>query len=264
MEFIFLIVSFVSSVIGSICGIGGGVIMKPLLDALKVMGISSISFLSGCTVLTMSFISVMKNRKGGKSSIDIGLGTPLAIGAAAGGLIGKSIFEYACRFFSTSDKVGLLQSGLLAIITIGTLLYTIFDQRITKKHITNKAACVLIGILLGMLSSFLGIGGGPINLMFLSFFFSMEMKKAAVNSLYIILFSQIASLLQTLLSGTIPQFKLQFLILMVAGGILGGNLGHVLNKKISAKTVHTLFCVVMILIILINIYNTGRFGGIFN
>ncbi|MEI3183290.1 MAG: sulfite exporter TauE/SafE family protein [Lachnospiraceae bacterium] len=39
------------------------------------------------------------------------------------------------------------------------------------------------------MSSFLGIGGGPINLVVLLYFFSMDTKAAAQNSLYIILFS---------------------------------------------------------------------------
>ena len=46
-----------------------------------------------------------------------------------------------------------------------------------------------MSITLGILSSFLGIGGGPINLVVLFFFFSMDTKTAAQNSLYTILFS---------------------------------------------------------------------------
>ena len=51
---IFLGVSFCASVVGAICGIGGGVLIKPLLDAFGVLSVASISFLSGCTVLSMS------------------------------------------------------------------------------------------------------------------------------------------------------------------------------------------------------------------
>ena len=51
---IFLAVSFGASVVGAICGIGGGVLIKPLLDAFGVLSVASISFLSGCTVLSMS------------------------------------------------------------------------------------------------------------------------------------------------------------------------------------------------------------------
>ena len=57
---VFFLVSILSSIVGSICGIGGGVIIKPVLDAVGIMSVSSISFLSGCTVLAMSIVSVYK------------------------------------------------------------------------------------------------------------------------------------------------------------------------------------------------------------
>lgn len=42
----------------------GAVIIKPVLDAVGVMSVSSISFLSGCTVLAMSVVSVYKKYPG--------------------------------------------------------------------------------------------------------------------------------------------------------------------------------------------------------
>lgn len=46
----------------------------------------------------------------------------------------------------------------------------------------NQVLASIAGSVLGIFSSFLGIGGGPINLMILSFFFSMDTKTAAFNS----------------------------------------------------------------------------------
>ena len=77
---IFLGVSFFASVVGAICGIGGGVLIKPLLDAFGVLSVASISFLSGCTVLSMSCYSVIKAKKSKDSLVDMKIGTPLAIG----------------------------------------------------------------------------------------------------------------------------------------------------------------------------------------
>ncbi len=37
-------VSLLASIVGSICGIGGGVIIKPVLDAMNVMSVSCIQF----------------------------------------------------------------------------------------------------------------------------------------------------------------------------------------------------------------------------
>ena len=55
---LYFIVCFVASVAGAICGIGGGVIVKPVLDVFGWDSVSTISFLSGCMVLTMSCYSV--------------------------------------------------------------------------------------------------------------------------------------------------------------------------------------------------------------
>ena len=61
-------------------------------------------------------------------------------------------------------------------------------------QVKNSLVCVAVGLTLGIMSSFLGIGGGPINLVVLYFFFSMETKVAAQNSLYIILIFQITGI----------------------------------------------------------------------
>ena len=43
MYFAFFLVSFLASIVGAICGIGGGVIMKPLLDATGILSVSAIN-----------------------------------------------------------------------------------------------------------------------------------------------------------------------------------------------------------------------------
>ena len=128
-------------------------------------------------------------------------------------------------------------------------------------RVENAAACVAIGLVLGIFSSFLGIGGGPINLVVLFYFFSMDTKTAAQNSLYIILFSQITSLLNTLVTGTVPEFSIWLLVLMAIGGILGGMCGRVINKRIESRVVDKLFILLMAVIIGINIYNIYQFMG---
>ena len=93
MVIVFFLVSILSSLAGSICGIGGGVIIKPVLDATGIMSVSSISFLSGCTVLAMSVVSVYKNVRAKSAKLDVKIATALAVGAAVGGVIGKMMFQ---------------------------------------------------------------------------------------------------------------------------------------------------------------------------
>lgn len=258
--FLFFMISFLASIVGAICGIGGGVIIKPLLDSFGILDVKTISFLSGCTVLAMSTYSFVVAKVKKESLVDMKIGTPLAIGAAVGGVVGKSLFQALVRSFD-QNYVGAIQAGCLLIVTLGTLIYTIYKSKIKTYHITNLAVCLFVGFFLGILSSFLGIGGGPINLVVLFFFFSMPTKVAAQNSLYIILFSQITSLLNSIVTSTIPVFSAFLLILMVIGGILGGFYGRKINKKIDSHKVDILFIGLMAVIILINIYNMYRFLG---
>ena len=150
--------------------------------------------------------------------------------------MGKWLFSYVKSLSSDPNKVELYQALCLLIVTFGTLIYTIYKAKIKTYKVDNAVVCILIGIFLGIMSSFLGIGGGPINLVVLFFFFSMSTKIAAENSLYVIFFSQIASLISTLVTGSVPDFQPGVLLLMVAGGIAGGICGRAINKKINEKT----------------------------
>ena len=257
MDILFFVVAFLSSIVGAICGIGGGVVIKPVLDMLQMGAPATINFLSGCTVLSMSLYSVSKALRSGDSKVEMSTGTPLALGAALGGVVGKEMFSAVKAFFDGSPMVGGVQAIALGIITLGTLLYTLNKSHIKTRTTSNKLICVVIGLLLGIMSSFLGIGGGPINLVVLGYFFSMDTKTAAANSLYIILFSQLASLIATLISG-VPKFRILALILMVAGGIGGGIVGRKLNKKMDNRAVDKLFIGLMVLIVGICVYNAVR------
>lgn len=256
---VFFIVCFGASIVGAICGIGGGVIIKPVLDAFGVLDVAAISFLSGCTVLSMTTYSVAKSKLSGESHVEKTTGIPLAVGAAFGGLAGKWMFSFVASLSADKDKVGAVQAICLMIVTVGTLVYTLYKDRIKTYKINNVSVCIVIGLFLGILSSFLGIGGGPINLVVLFFFFSMTTKTAAENSLYIIFFSQIASLLSSIVTKSVPEFQWGVLVLMVIGGIMGGICGRSLNKKIEEKTVDKLFIGLMVVIILINVYNIYKF-----
>ncbi len=87
----------------------------------------------------------------------------------------------------------------------------------------------------------------------------MNTKIAAQNSLYIILFSQITSLFNTLFTHTVPEFHVILLILMASGGLLGGIVGRKINKQIDSNTVNKLFIGIIVAIMFICIYNIFQF-----
>lgn len=263
MSVILFLLSTATSVIGSICGIGGGVLTKPFLDAMGLMGVSAASFLSGLTVLSMAIISVWKNLRGGLGEFDRRTTPALALGAAAGGVIGKIAFSAIRQAAGSEALVGLTQSVVLGLITLGTMAYMALRNRdkIQMFQVRQLWASLAIGLGLGVISSFLGIGGGPINLAVLSYFFSMGMKKSAINSMAIILLSQATSLVQTLTTGSVPEFSTPYLLAMVAGGVVGGFLGQRINRCLCEQKVSKLYNGLLIAIVAVCIYNAVRFSA---
>ena len=136
----------------------------------------------------------------------------------------------------------------------------------------NPVALLALGFALGTLSSFVGIGGGPMNLAVLFFFLSMPTKVAAQNSLYMILISQTASLIMTFMKGNVPKALYQevdpglwvMLIGMMICGVYGGIVGKKINKKMPSATVDKLFVFLILVIMALcvwNIYTKLGFGA---
>ena len=259
---IFFAVSILASVVGAICGVGGGVFMKPALDAVGVLPVNTITFLSTCTVISMTSYNVissaMNTKKGGSDNlIDWNLTTWLAIGSAIGGVIGKYVYDIIKNASPDKEMVGGYQAIALLIAVFLTLIYTLNKKKCKSFHVKNPFALVFLGFALGTLSSFVGIGGGPMNLAVLYFFLSMPTKTAAQNSLYMILISQAASLIMTFVQGSVPEALYKnaapglwvMLIGMMLCGVYGGIVGKKINKKIPSSTVDRLFvlliCVIM-------------------
>ena len=93
-----------------------------------------------------------------------------------GGVAGSQIFQYLQDISTDPEAVGNIQAVFMVGMMTVVILYTLFSSRLESGHVKNKLACALLGGALGMLSAFLGIGGGPLNLAVLSLFFSMNTK----------------------------------------------------------------------------------------
>lgn len=261
MYIILFLVAFSMSTIGSVCGIGGGVIIKPALDALDIMDVSAISFLSSCTVLSMALVSVTSSLIQRKIRYGYGATPYIAVGAAAGGVIGKFFFQKLKTIFGNENGIGLVQSLLLGILMLLVFIYLRRSQSkgMKKQRAQGHCSCVAVGLILGACSAFLGIGGGPLNVAILVYFFAMDAKEAAANSLIIICFSQTASLLQILFSRSEIHFETPALLMMILGGVLGGTIGP--NMRSYMKNEHVSVCmnVINLLVVGVCFYNAFRF-----
>lgn len=251
-------ICLIASTVGSIVGAGGGVIIKPVLDMIGILPVSTVSFCSGCTVLIMAVCSLLRDRKS-SVKLELRTSTILAIGAVLGGLTGKWMFEQVRSGFGSEQLLGSIQSIVLTIITIGVFVYVCNKDRLPSLQVRNIAVTALIGILLGIISSFLGIGGGTSNVAVLFFFFSMDAKQAAKNSLYIIVFSQLSSILSAVLTSSVPTFEWLHLVSMMCGGVLSAFVGSAISKRLDNQGVEKVLKLLLLIIIAIDLYNAVKY-----
>lgn len=250
-------VCFFASALGTIAGFGGGVIIRPVIEATGLFSTSVLSFMTSCTVLAMSASSLIRGRSNGVH-LRTRISTPIGIGAALGGVYGKLVFDQIKQALQNDQHLSLIQNTVLLIVLIATLLYVLKKERLRSFNIENPAACLGIGTLLGLTSSFLGIGGGPYNVAVLFLCFSMEAKEAAKNSIYIILFSQSANLLLYALRGNVPDVSFPALFLMMGGGVFGALAGNGISKRMNGSQVEKLLRILIAVIICITCYNIFR------
>ncbi len=254
LAIIAFLVCITATTLGAITGMGGGVIIKPVMDAVAPqLGAAQINFLSGCTVLAMSLVSCLRS-KGKSHNVSGRVLMLLAVGGALGGIIGNFTFDLVADFFSNNDMVKIIQNSILIILIGIVFIYLNNQSKIKTLQVKSSLGSFLVGFFLGVASAFLGIGGGPINLVVLYFFFSMTPKVAAYCSIFIIMLSQGCSFLTTLVSG-VPDFEILMMVLMVIGGVAGGFIGRYLDSLIDDDKTQVIFKWMTIGILCISAYN---------
>lgn len=247
-------IGLVASILGAVAGLGGGVVIKPLLDFFGHYDLATIGVLSSATVMSMAIVSLIK-AKINHVQINIVITSTITLGAIIGGVLGKGIFNYLLNTLNILNIIGIFQSSLLALLMIIILLLTRYSHLVVSNVIRNKVAIFLIGLTLGVLSAFLGIGGGPLNVVVLSLLFSMSPKESSINSIFIIFFSQLAALALTSIDTGFSEIDVSMLPYIILGGTLGGWIGSSLTNRLLNRQVQMVFSISIFLILLINIYN---------
>ena len=252
--FLYACIIFIATFLGACTGLGGGVIIKPALDFIGAHDIQTISILSSCAVFTMAIYSTIKQIKN-KVQFDFILIILISMGAMLGGIIGNTIFDYLLNIFN-SNTLSIIQAICLIILLIIVLI------NVNTKHhhfkIKNKCLIFIVGLSLGLLSSFLSIGGGPINVAVFSYFFSFDMKLSAIYSIATILFSQSSKLFTIFMNHGFIGFDFTLLYVLPMA-IFGGIVGTKVNRIVSENTIKTIFNFTVIGIILLNVYNLITF-----
>ncbi|MGL9730789.1 sulfite exporter TauE/SafE family protein [Enterococcus sp. DIV0756] len=254
---LYLIVSLVATIIGSLTGIGGGIILKTLVDFFSDDSVLVISFYTTVIVFTMCIVSIYKQRKSGfQFNFNVLIG--ICGGSLLGGYLGDYLLNKMVRNY-TQQQVQLSQSLILFITLIFLIIYNKIGPKKAKVEKPSLLLTLLLGLALGSISIFLGIGGGPLNVSLLVILFGYSMKEAAIYSLATVFCSQIAKIISIVYVGDYGQFNLKLVPFLIIIAIIGGYLGTVLNQKLNSQKIELLYALFMVGLSLITLMNIFRY-----
>ena len=227
---ILIIIGFGAGMLGSLIGVGGGIIITP---ALTYMGfIPSVIASSGLLAVFATIISSTLTYAR-KKYVNYWLGIKLALPAIPGSIIGGFI----------TDLVLLEEFKIyFAILLISVGLYIFFKNKIISKTIVTIPKPLFYLILIfgnfgaGIISSFFGVGGGIIFVPILVIIYKMKMINSSATAQFTLLISAITGLITHIILAH-PEYS--YGILLAIGSFFGAQIGsrsiHLISDNILSK-----------------------------
>lgn len=231
---LYFIISLIASSIGSMFGIGGGVIIVPTLISVGISKeLASVS--SSLTVFIMAALSsytYMKRKQG-----DIKTALVIIIGSIPGSYIGV--------YFNSRVSPEMFKI-LFSLLIILLLVLMMVKNKLPSMNL-GKVYKVIFGLFIGILSGLFGIGGGPITIPVLLVFFALTQKVASATSTYVTLVTALISVLSNVATG---NNDLSLALFMIPGAIIGSKVGTFLNSKVSEKGITIIFNILLVYLLI--------------
>lgn len=208
-------------IVSGFFGIGGGTILIPLLLILgfgvkEAIGISTVQM-----VFSSVYGSYLNNKRG---NLDVKM--VLIIGA--GGFVGAFFSGYLASYLSSEslEKIFLL----FALFALLRLFFK--PKHIVGKVDVNPLILFSVGLLLGVISITIGVGGSIILVPILVGFWHVELKRAISAGLFFVVFSSLSGVISHSLSGHVDFEK--GLVIGVAS-LVGVYIGIYLKDKVESS-----------------------------
>lgn len=225
---------FVAGVIGSIIGLGGGIVVVPVLTFLGVPHTisSSSSLFAAFSNSVASTISYSKQKR-----IDYGTGLRLGLMSIPGTILGAIISAQA-----TPDLFKIS----FAIVLIASCYYLFIKKNLdtNQGNLSKKMLVVssVISFFAGILSSFFGIGGGIVFVPLMIIGLGLLIKNATATSQLILMFSSASGMITHTLLG---HADFEYALLLSIGAFAGGLLGARLSLEIKENRLRILIVAVI-------------------
>ncbi len=226
---------FIAGVLGSMIGLGGGIIVVPVLTfaGFPPTLAASNSLFAAFSNAIASTVSYSRQKR-----IEYSIGLKLGLLTIPGTILGAYV---------SSDVTPGIFKILFGLVLVASSVYIFLRKKITTKNLTisTKAMVLSIGasFFAGIISSFFGIGGGIIFVPLMVVGMGMSMKKAAPTSQFILLFASFSGITVHSILGH-PDF-LQSGLLAI-GAFAGGLVGARLSLEIKERSLQILVSVVII------------------
>jgi uncharacterized protein len=231
----FIPLGFVAGLLGSIIGLGGGIIIVPVLTFLgfppTVAASNSLFVVFGNAA--SSSLSYAKQKR-----IEYSIGIKLGLLSIPGSVLGALI---------SAEITPVLFKILFGFILILASIYIFSKRKIEFKGYTQSKQVLIFALgasfFAGIISGLFGVGGGIIFVPVMVILMGMLMKNAAPTSQFILLFAASSGLMVHILLGHPEYIQALFL---AAGAFVGGLVGARLSLEIKESGLKILIMIVMI------------------
>lgn len=246
-----LIMGFLTGILGAMVGIGGGVLLVPLLTLVFHVPIHTAIGASIVAVIATSSASASTYLESRLTNMRLGmtLETATATGGILGGLTAallsrqvlSGIFAVALvgTAYSMFKKVRGRQVGQEMILDTGRLGATFYDahlQREVSYRVQKLPLGLLISFIAGNISGLLGIGGGVIKVPTMVLAMGVPMRAAAATSNFMIGVTAVASAYIYYTRGFVdPLIAAPTAIGVFLGASLSSHLAGRVNSNFLAK-----------------------------
>jgi uncharacterized protein len=238
ISIILILIGISAGAVGSMTGVGGGILMTP---ALTLMGftpthVASTSLIAVTSTSASSTIEYSKQKR-----IDYAIGLKMAALSIPGAIVGALL----------SNEISIENfKAYFAIILIVTGLYITYKNSIIKEKSSKESKSTSFDLLFyggsfaaGIVSSLFGIGGGIIFVPLMILVLRMSILRAGPTSQLTLLISSTAGVLTHSILGHPDYVHGAYLAI---GAFIGGQIGARLSHRVEESILHKLLSIILI------------------
>jgi uncharacterized membrane protein YfcA len=234
MEIIGFLLSILIGISLGLIGSGGSILTIPILVYVFHVSPSDATtyslFVVGVTALAGSINGAKHKLLDFKTALYFGLPSVIAVFLMRKFLVPLLPDQLLTisNFTLSTDLLIMLVFSVLMILASFSMIQKRIDVKDESREI-NYNSLILKGVFVGLLTGFVGVGGGFLIIPALLFTAQLPMKKAVATSLIIIVFNSLLGFLGSVSTTTIQW---NFLLLFTTFAVLGIFIGMYLSKKI--------------------------------